>query len=314
MYQLTNKNLWQGRTDSNDVDSLRYHQAVELINIIDLPKNENALSMVGFACDEGVRRNKGRVGAGLAPDALRKSMASIPWRMPTATKLYDTGTIACEGNALEVAQQQLGNHVVAILQQDMPCVVLGGGHETLYGHYLGLRNFYGANTKIGIINIDAHFDLRDYSEQTSSGTMFKQILDTDAQANYFVLGIQRFGNTSELFKRADALGVTYVYADEMANYAEQVEAFIAQQDVILLTLCTDVIDIAYAPGVSAPAIFGLLPNTVREIIRLVTSNDKTMNFNICEVNPLLDEADKTTKLGAQLVNEVIYTMAKRCKR
>ena len=94
-------------------------------------------------------------------------------------------------------------------------IILGGGHETLYGHYLGVREVIGKDATLGIVNIDAHFDLRPYDEQPSSGTMFRQILESDANARYFVAGIQRYGNTQELFDRADLLGVTYVYEDEM---------------------------------------------------------------------------------------------------
>ena len=60
-------------------------------------------------------------------------------------------------------------------------------------------NHIGEDASLGIINIDAHFDLRSYEEQPSSGTMFRQILEHDENSSYFVLGIQRYGNTQELF-------------------------------------------------------------------------------------------------------------------
>ena len=61
----------------------------------------------------------------------------------------------------------------------MTPIIFGGGHETAYGHYLGVRKYIGEDASLGIINIDAHFDLRPYDEQPSSGTMFKQILEHD---------------------------------------------------------------------------------------------------------------------------------------
>ena len=87
----------------------------------------------------------------------------------------------------------------------MTPIILGGGHETAYGHYLGVRNYIGKEAKLGIINIDAHFDLRPYNEQPSSGTMFRQILEQDENSSYLVLGIQRYGNTQALFDKADEL-------------------------------------------------------------------------------------------------------------
>ena len=188
----------------------------------------------------------------------------------------------------------LGEAVTAILSNGAKPIILGGGHETLYGHYLGVREAIGKDATLGIVNIDAHFDLRPYDEQPSSGTMFRQILESDPNARYFVAGIQRYGNTQELFDRADLLGVTYEYEDLMIhghleNLMAALEDFMDQHDAVMLTLCTDVVNAAFAPGVSAPSPFGLDPSTVRAIIRKVAGHEKTRSFDICEVNPALDE-------------------------
>src|SRR5699024_8784052 len=96
-------------------------------------------------------------------------------------------------------------------------------------------------SKIGIINIDAHFDMRDYDKQPSSGTMFKQILDQDDQVGYFVLGIQKNGNTKALFERADEYGVRYILEDELRSHLSietitSISSFIEEYDEIMITL------------------------------------------------------------------------------
>jgi len=57
-------------------------------------------------------------------------------------------------------------------------IVLGGSHELAYGHFNGIVNHLKKQTKnsskVGIINFDAHFDLRPYDNQGSSGTMLKK--------------------------------------------------------------------------------------------------------------------------------------------
>lgn len=216
---------------------------------------------------------------------------------------------------MEAAQQQLGEAVTAILSKGAKPIILGGGHETLYGHYLGVREAIGKDTKLGIVNIDAHFDLRPHNNQPSSGTMFRQILESDPNSRYFVAGIQRYGNTQELFDQADLLGVTYIHEDDMIpghldKLMTSLEDFLDQHDAVLLTLCTDVVNAAFAPGVSAPSPFGLDPSTVRAIIRKVAGHEKTRSFDICEVNPALDENGRTVKLGAHFVNEAISALMK----
>ena len=84
-----------------------------------------------------------------------------------------------------------------------------------------------------------------------------------------------------------------------------IEEFIQNNDFIMLTLCTDVLNAAFAPGVSASSPFGLSPNMYVQLFVLSTSNEKTLSFDISEVNPLLDENNRTVKLGAYLVNEAI---------
>lgn len=309
--------LWTGRTDSDDNrKSFRYHQIVETTPPKTSFSTAPTIGIIGFSCEEGVRRNKGRLGAAHAPDALRGELAKLPWRSKESVHLWDTGTVICEDSALETAQQQLGKQVTTLLQKGITPIILGGGHETAYGHYLGVRQHLGPEANIGIVNIDAHFDLRPYDEQTSSGTMFKQILDADSNAHYYVVGIQRYGNTDDLFDRANALGVHYVLEEDMNSeqwpaLEQALHSFMDQQDAILLTLCTDVLSAAVAPGVSAPSPFGLQPHAVRSLIRTVVAHPSTLSFDISEVNPLLDEQQRTVKLGAYLVNEAIATFCDR---
>ncbi|ASJ54812.1 formimidoylglutamase [Brevibacillus formosus] len=304
--------LWTGRTDHTERrSSFRYHQIVEITDLDTLQAaKDRTVAIIGFECEEGVRRNQGRLGAAKAPNAIRQALASLPWKAEEGKRIVDVGNVACPNEELEAAQEELGNAVSAIFSKSMTPIILGGGHETLYGHYVGVRKHIGKEASLGIINIDAHFDLRSYEVQPSSGTMFRQILEHDKNSSYFVLGIQRFGNTQELFDKADELGVRCVYEEEMTDARMDeislfVSEFIEKHDHIMLTLCTDVLNAAFAPGVSAPSPFGLTPMVVRTLIRTVAAHKKTLSFDICEVNPVLDENGRTVKLGAYLTNEAI---------
>lgn len=304
LYRKTDVSIWQGRID-HEVDSayFRYHQIVQ----VEPTTEHGKIGLVGFSCDEGVRRNNGRVGAKDAPLALRKQLASLPWRNHVQTNsLMDFGDIVCEGHELEQAQLELGDKVSDILTNGK-AIVLGGGHETLYGQYLGVRKAVGAEASIGLLNIDAHFDMRAYDDQTSSGTMFKQILDEDPNAHYFVCGIQQYGNTTALFNTAAHYNVQYFLDEQLESpqFNKDLTDFMDAHDVLLVTLCMDVLNAAEAPGVSAPSPFGLSAIKVRDILRQMVSHKNTVSFSICEVNPSLDINNQTAKLGAYFINEVI---------
>ncbi|PLT30716.1 formimidoylglutamase [Peribacillus deserti] len=311
MYELTKPHIWSGRIDSTErPEMFRLHQSVECKSVYEYVQvlGKNSMGIIGFKCDEGVRRNQGRTGSFEAPDALRKNLASLP--MPPGASIYDFGNIICEDGRLEAAQKELGEAVSRLLQQNIFPIILGGGHEVAYGHYLGYKQWELSNLKMGIVNIDAHFDMRPYTDQTSSGTMFRQILDENPNASYFCAGIQKNGNTSYLFNTAAEYGCEYILEDEIHQESiqdclQKADEFVKKSDFSMLTLCSDVLEASSAPGVSAPSPFGLHPKLVRTLLGRLAANPKIKSFDIAEVNPKLDIGDRTVKLGAQLVFEVI---------
>lgn len=315
IYKITDKELWNGRVDDDsDLSHFRFHQAIKVQDINDLTKNDNAFGIIGFSSDEGVRRNKGRLGAAQAPDEIRKFLAKLPYNLDEKIKTIDTGNVVCENGELENAQTELGEQINKLFHNNTTPVVIGGGHETLYGHYLGVREYIGADKTLGIVNIDAHFDLRDDPEP-SSGTMFRQILEQDEQAGYLCLGVQEFGNTKALFQTADKYGCFYIMEDEIDtdNTCKEIDRFSNAHDYIMLTLCTDSIISSAAPGVSAPSPLGLDPRTVKKLLTYIAAKENILSFDISEVNPLVDENNKTVRLAAYFLAETMKSFNGKAK-
>lgn len=155
--------------------------------------------------------------------------------------------------------------------------------------------------------------MRSYDSETSSGTMFKQILDNDSKSWYLVAGIQKQGNTQALFKAAEKYNINYILEEDITfeqieKVKSKINNYIEKNDFIVLTLCTDVVGSAYAPGVSALSPFGLEPKITRALIRHIVSNSKITSFDICEVNPSLEEGGKTGSQAASLLNEALLNI------
>lgn len=296
---------WNGRIDSEtDPATFRYHQ------VMNKPRQNKFVRLIGFASEEGVRRNSGRLGAKQAPKFVREQLSSIPWTLPSEVSIEDAGDIEIQGNDLEGGYVKLKQAVSETIQQEGLAIVIGGGHETTYGNYLGVREALGEDVKLGIINIDAHYDMRPYDQQVSSGTMFLQIQDEDLNASYCVLGIQPFGNTTSLHNVAKDYDVTVMEAAEvtMSNWEKikrQLQEFMNMQDAVYLTLCVDVLNTAYAPGVSATTPLGIDPFITNKIIDYVMQQNKAVSFDICEINPTYDRDNQTAKLGAYFINQAI---------
>lgn len=304
---------WVGRVDGTD--DLRIHQQVRLIDMASQWQSEaRQLVLLGFCCEEGVRRNQGRVGAAEGPKALRRAMSSLAWHFDTNFQLLDAGDLECVGEKLEAAQQGLADHLSRIIAKNAVPIVLGGGHETAWGSYLGLRQTYGPRAKIGIINIDAHFDLRLPKKGPNSGTPFWQMANwcqqNGAAFDYCCLGINPTANTRSLFDRAKALHVHFFSIDELTKQPkgellQQLQDFMVKQDHIYLTIDLDAFDAAFAPGVSAPASLGLSPHMVLPWLELIATSGKLRLCDICELNPTYDIDQRTAKLGASLLYRIL---------
>lgn len=312
MIKLTDKNLWTGRLDDEDGEAgIRIHQIIKTENFSSLkPADQPNLAFLGFCSDEGVRRNKGRTGASNAPDLIRKSLANLPDKFESGKAVFDFGNIILEDQNLENARAEQVECVSELIRNNYFPIVLGGGHETAFGDFLGVSQHF---ENIGIINIDAHFDIRIPVEHSTSGTPFFEMAHhchtNGKDFNYFVIGIQPTGNTQALFNRADELGVQTVLADEVhtdLNYGlRKLEDFMVKHDSIYLSLDLDVLDAAFAPGVSAPCANGLSVFQVKSIIKKAIESGKVKLFDVVEYNPEHDIDNRTAKTAAQLIWEFL---------
>lgn len=301
---MSYKEIWNGRFDGSEP---LYHRIFQRVSF-DETINENDFVLHGFAVDEGVRRNKGRVGAKDAPDVIRRNMANFPV-VSNNFVFKDLGNVYCENQDLEKAQNELAIKVEKVLKNKAKSVVFGGGHEVTYAHYSGLKKAF-PNEKIGIINFDAHFDNREPEKGVgaSSGTGFWQIAN-EGEINSLHIGIQRNSNTLKLFDAAHQLGMKYIISDEiffenLPHLIIKIDEFLEQIDRLYITICMDVFNAAIAPGVSATAYNGIFADvSFLTLYRYILKNEKLVALDVAEVNPSLDIADRTARLAGSLVNE-----------
>lgn len=299
-------NIWTGRNDGDNPLSARLFQRVQHeTNYDEIAKGNFFLH--GFAVDEGVRRNKGRVGAAAAPDLIRKNMSNFPV-VNVDLNFLDYGNIDCLNANLEETQNTLADRVAKGIFRKGKSIVLGGGHEVMFAHYSGIKKAF-PNLKVGVINIDAHFDNRmPVDGQATSGTGFWQIAQQEKIYSLHI-GIQRNSNTLQLFDTANQLGMQYILADELFfdNLPEvysKIDAFVEEVDLLYITICMDVFNAAIAPGVSASAYNGIFADSAFMLMyRHMLRSEKLIALDVAEVNPTYDIQERTARLAASLVNE-----------
>ncbi len=325
-YEPTAPSFWMGRVDSEDnYDAFRWHQWITCVDLRMLStatfEHELGICFIGFCSDIGVERNLGRPGTAKGPNSIRNELKNRPCAFSPGLKLYDAGNIYGQSGDLEKAQKDLENAVDVLLEKGLVPIVLGGGHAVALGHYHGVRKYLervNPGQTLGIVNFDAHFDIRPYTNGGTSGTMFRQIADYCAAENvpynYLCLGIQKSGNTVDLFKTAHRLGVEYLLASDIEAHSAsetivKIQDFINRNDQLYMTICADVFSSAYAPGVSAAQPLGLYPEKALKVIKHIVKSKKMASFDIAEVSPRFDHDNTTASLAAILIFSVVVTLA-----
>lgn len=302
---------WSGRDDGSGPDQLRWHSAMSL----ERDTTAGATALVGFCSDEGVRRNQGRAGAAHGPAALRKALGSMALTGPL--RVFDAGDVKVADADLEGGQRRLGLAVARLLDAGHFVTVLGGGHEVAYGSYLGIAgsSALASGARLGVLNLDAHFDLRT-DPLPSSGTPFRQLAEHEAErgrvVNYAVLGIAQPSNTAALFATADELGCRYLLDDDCTLTAAEVfvAEFLESVDVVHLSVDLDVLPAAVAPGVSAPAAYGVPLDVITRVCDIVTRSGKLALLEVAELNPGLDIDDRTARTAARLIHQAVTRRAR----
>lgn len=312
MIQAFDNSLWTGRDDSQELgDVRRLFQIVEGARPEHVPPQSSVL--LGFACDAGVARNKGRIGSALGPSAIRKILAGLPAHH--FQKLFDCGNVVCKEDDLESAQQQLGQEVSMLLARDCVPVILGGGHEIAWASYLGLKPWLenqevltGRARKLLILNLDAHLDLRS-SRPANSGTPFDQIASDCLHDNrclrYACWGVSVLGNTPALFERAAQIHADIILDHQLQERhldlaLSRLDRLLAEADDVYLTIDLDVFPASVVPGVSAPAAFGVPLSVVEALAIRVKRSGKMRLADIAEYNPVFDIDQHSARVAARL--------------
>jgi formiminoglutamase len=310
---------WTGRFDGDGDEHRRWWQAVGAYRAAGLPAaglpaaaapGSRPAVVLGFSSDAGVLRNKGRTGAAAGPDAIRAALGPLAFHL--TRPVFDAGDVTVHGDALEAGQERAGLAIAALLDAGALPVVLGGGHETAFASYLGVAGSAAVlkGLRVGVLNLDAHFDLRD-EPVPSSGTPFLQMARAEAAAGrevqYAVVGISEANNTRALFRTAGELGVDYLLDEDCSAEAACgfVASFLTGVDAVYLTIDLDVLPASVAPGVSAPAAFGVPPAVISAVCRQVAASGKLLHLDVAELNPGYDIDGRTAKVAARLIDTLL---------
>ncbi|WP_194774719.1 formimidoylglutamase [Pararhodonellum marinum] len=310
----TDPALWTGRP--SEVPEYWYQKVSCLPPQLPVnPSEGKSVALLGYAGDEGVGRNRGRTGAAKGPEAIRKMLAPLAYHLPEDLQIADYGDIMTLDEAMEDSHAGISAWVYKLLDVGHFPVLLGGGHDLALAHAQGIREYLEPKNKtLGIINLDAHFDLRKpVAGKGHSGSPFFQLAEAATPKfpfHYLCLGIQKASNPPSLFATAKEMGVHWMEMDQfrLSNWGEissQLDQFCGKVDQLYLTLDMDGFAAPYALGVSAPSPMGFTPELAFKVFDHLALSGKLISMDVVELNPRFDSDHLTAKLAARAIDALL---------
>jgi arginase len=290
-----------------------------------------AVALLGVPLELGA----GRIGTSLGPDAIRR--AGLISRLGAlGREVSDEGDLAVASalsaqqagesplpnmkHAREIirANRSLSRRVTGLLDSGRLPLILGGDHSLALGTIAGAARSRG---RIGVIWIDAHGDVNT-ADTSPSGNVHGMPLaaalgyghrsltsiggrQPPVRPEHTVLiGVRSLDPGERSLLRQ--IGVTVFTMHEIDRHGM---AFVMEQAIAMatrgtsgvhLSLDMDSLDPLYAPGVGTPVAGGLTIREAHLAMELLAAARIVGSADLVEVNPLLDEGNRTAELAVDL--------------
>jgi formiminoglutamase len=172
--------------------------------------------------------------------------------------------------------------------------------------------------RVGLLTLDAHFDLRDTDCGLTNGNPVQALLDDGLSgAQVAQIGLAPFANTRRMHEKAKAAGIAVLTLRQcreagLAAVARgALDLLAARCDIIHVDFDIDVIDRAHCPGAPGARPGGAAPEAFFEAARAIAAHPRVRSVDLTEFDPALDVADVTALTAARWVAEILAGFALR---
>lgn len=256
-------------------------------------------------------------GAAGGPEAVRMAFRynttfSVDWDTDIrGLKVRDLGDIGGHLTDVKIAHAKIESVVQTALMHQSPFVpiIIGGDHSITAP---AVRGFCAANRgkKVGIINFDAHFDVRNLEHGPHNGTPFRQILEGNLGIegkNVVEIGIHGFMSSAAYYQWTQDQGMTIISGRqiERRGIEECVAEALARAgdgtDLIYVSVDIDCLAFPWAAGTSASSAEGLSAWQLLEGVYACGLDPKVAALDVVEIDPTRDQGDLTARSGCSTI-------------
>lgn len=282
-------------------------------NLSELLVASNVLTPVGLV---GAPLGVGSVTPGrcdLAPETLRRTLRrigryDIETGREIATHIADYGNAEIAGLSIEHATDPIRNAVGSSTSAHALTLLVGGNNAVTRPGVLGLGL---PLEKVGLITLDAHFDMRETDEGLNNGNPVRALIEGGLPgANIAQVGLASFANSKKMHDDAVAAGNLVITMGEVIlngielaieralSHVEDCEAIVVDCDI-------DVIDRAQFPGAPGGRPGGMAATDFFKAVRHLASMPRVRVIDLTEWDPPLDPTDLSALTAARWVAECL---------
>jgi len=248
-----------------------------------------------------------RPGARFAPQKIAQYLKKLHLPPHISLKVIEPSE---DFNQLDVgvAHRRICSWIKENLDNRRFPVFICGDHSITFPLYGAVKETFDLDP-LYIVNIDAHYDIRDWSEERiTSGTPFRRIMDFGLEEPFHIIeiGIRPMSNSPELEKNSK--GMRIFLLDEIKSRGIEAILEKVKQELgdnpIYFTFDIDVMEGSCCPGSSAAHPYGLSIEEGIEIVETIAQMN-VIAMDVVEVSPPWDVQDMTSKAAAYLIGRLI---------
>ena len=259
----------------------------------------------------------------LAPAALRGVLRRIGLydldrRSEISSAIADHGNVALDGLDIEGATGPLRDAMRAAVDRHALTLLIGGNNAVTRPGVLGMADALGlALDEVGLITLDAHFDMRGLEDGLSNGNPVRALRhDGLPGANIVQIGLAPFANSRAMHEDALDGGHLIVSLQEtlIAGGDETVEAALAYLSAckaIFLDCDIDVIERSQFPAAPGARPGGMIDGEFFEFVRRFAAEPKVRAIDLTEWDPPLDPTDLSALVAGRWLAEVLVGFESR---
>jgi arginase family enzyme len=282
-------------------------------NLSDLVSPEHEDAAVGLL---GVPLAAGSVTPGrcdLAPAMLRRTLRRIGrYDVETGreldTKVADRGDLEVADLSIEDATPRIIEAIAASAEAHALTLLAGGNNAVTRPAVLALG---GKLDNVGLITLDAHFDMRDLDAGLGNGNPVRALLqDGLAGTNIAQVGLASFANSRAMHEDAIAAGNLMITVDDVrsggiAHAIDRALDHVSHCDALVIDCDIDVIDRSQFPAAPGARPGGMRVEDFFTAVRRLASDARVRIIDLVEWDPPLDSTDLSALTAARWVAECL---------